>query len=277
MNDLRRTVSQLVIYPIKSCGGIPVSEAVVERRGFRYDRRWMIVDTDRRFMTQRKHPKLALIHVRINGRELEISAPNAPPTTLPLELPGTGAIETTVWDDTVPAVPGGSEARAWFTDVLQVDCQPVYMPDDSARLVDSSLAGNRELVSFADGFPFLLISEASLEDLNGRLASPVPMNRFRPNLVIRGCTPFEEDTWKSFRVGETIFHIAKPCSRCVTTTVDQSTGIIGKEPLATLARFRNNEGEILFGQNLIHEGGGRIRVGDAVEAVSENARQTSVH
>jgi len=277
MNDLRRTVSQLVIYPIKSCGGVPVSEAVVERRGFQHDRRWMIVDADHRFMTQRKHPKLALIQVRINGKVLEISAPNAAPITLPLELPGTGTFEATVWDDTVRAIPGGSKAQAWFTEVLQVDCQPVYMPDESARLVDPHLARNRQLVSFADGFPFLLISEASLEDLNGRLTTPVPMNRFRPSLVIRGCTPFEEDTWKSFRIGETIFHIAKPCSRCVTTTVDQSTGIMGREPLATLARYRKKDGEVLFGQNLIQEGGGRIRVGDAVEAASENARQTDFH
>lgn len=277
MNDLRRTVSQLIIYPIKSCRGISVSEAVVERRGFRRDRRWMIVDADLRFMTQRERPNLALIHVRINGEELEISAPNSTPITLPLELPGPGILEATVWDDTVRAIPGGSKAHAWFSNVLQVDCQPVYMPDDSTRLVDSTLAADSEFVSFADGFPFLLISEASLEDLNKRLTTPVPMNRFRPNLVIGGCTPFEEDTWKSFRVGETVFHIAKPCSRCVTTTVDQATGIMGKEPLATLARYRNKDGQVLFGQNLIHKGRGRIRVGDAVEAVSEHARQTIVH
>jgi len=142
------------------------------------------------------------------------------------------------------------------------------MPEESLRPVDPDYAREGDIVSFADAFPLLLISQPSLDDLNSRLVVPVPMNRFRPNIVVSGCGAYDEDKWKIIRVGGTFFHVKKPCSRCVTTTIDQTTGVQGKEPLATLSKYRNIDGEVFFGQNIIPEGLGVLHIGDLVEVVS---------
>jgi hypothetical protein len=139
------------------------------------------------------------------------------------------------------------------------------MPESTFRPVNSHYATDNEQVSFTDGFPFLLISEASLQDLNKRLDEPVPMNRFRPNLVVSGCEAFAEDSWRQIRIGSISFNVVKPCERCVITTVDQALGIRGKEPLQTLSQYRRQNGKILFGQNLIHTSLGALQVGDSVE------------
>ena len=142
------------------------------------------------------------------------------------------------------------------------------MPEEILRPVNPDYAREGDIVSFADAFPLLLISQASLDDLNSKLAVPVPMNRFRPNIVINGCGAFDEDGWKKIRVGNMVFHVMKPCGRCVTTTVDQSTGVQGKEPLATLSKYRKVDGKVLFGQNVIPEKRGMVHVGDVVEVIS---------
>jgi uncharacterized protein YcbX len=159
----------------------------------------------------------------------------------------------------------GEEVSQWFSEFLELSCQLVYMPDNSYRPVNSRYASHNQQVSFADGFPFLLISEASLQDLNERLDQPIPMNRFRPNLVVSGCEAFAEDSWRSIRIGSIPFHVVKPCERCLITTVDQAQGIRGKEPLQTLAQYRLSNGKILFGQNLIPAELGTLQVGDSVE------------
>ena len=165
----------------------------------------------------------------------------------------------------------GDEVNGWFSDVLDVECRLVTMPETTRRRIPPEFAVNpgEDHVSFADGYPFLLIGEASLAEVNARLETPVPMNRFRPNLVVSGSEAFAEDSWKKIRIGETVFHLVKPCARCVLTTVDQATGVKdGKEPLKTLASFRTFDGKVLFGQNLIAENpGGVVRVGDEVEVL----------
>jgi hypothetical protein len=174
-------------------------------------------------------------------------------------------IPVQIWNDICDAISLRDEVNQWFSQFLDTCCQLVYMPENSLRLVDPHYATHNELVSFADGFPFLLISEASLQDLNERLDEPVPMNRFRPNLVVSGCEAFAEDAWRQIRIGSIPFQVAKPCSRCVITMVDQTQGIRGKEPLQTLAQYRRWDGQIWFGQNLIQEKLGMLQVGDSVE------------
>ncbi|MEX2116626.1 MAG: MOSC N-terminal beta barrel domain-containing protein [Bacteroidota bacterium] len=255
-------VSELNIYPIKSCGGIAVREAVVVERGFEYDRRWMVTDRNGMFLTQRNHPKLALAATELSGGRVVLSAPNLDQVQIPLELSEGESIPVEVWKSRVNALRGPREADEWFSTLLGLPCLLVHMPSNALRPVSHASASKTDHIAFSDAFPVLLISEASLDDLNGRLAQPVPMNRFRPNIVVRGCGPYEEDTWKDLRIGSIQFLGPKPCDRCSTTTVDQSTGIRGAEPLRTLATYRNRNGDILFGQNLIHKAHGILRVGD---------------
>jgi uncharacterized protein YcbX len=260
-------LSSLYVYPIKSLGGISLGAWDVDGRGLRYDRRWMLVDEDGWFISQRELPRMALISVRIEPDRLVVDAPQMPSLELPLG-PTTGeTMPARIWDDLVEASPVGDDADRWFGEFLGVRCSLVYLPDESVRPVDPDYGEAGDRVGLADGFPFLLISEASLADLNSRLEHPLPMNRFRPNLVIGGCEPFAEDFWKRIRIGFITFRVVKPCSRCAITTVDQSTAVTGKEPLRTLARFRKVGGKVLFGQNLIHDGTGTLRTGDPVEIV----------
>ena len=263
-----RTVSKLTIFPVKSCRGIDVMLAALEPRGFRFDRRWMIADGSGRFFTQREYPRLALIAVEQGVNDLSLNAPGMQTLRIPLRLTGRPLLQVEIWDDRVQAMTAEPDAAKWISSFLGISCQFVYMPDASDRPVNPRYAFRKEQVSFADAFPFLLVSEASLADLNTRLETPLPMNRFRPNIVVAGCEPYEEDTWKQVQIGSTLFHVAKPCARCATTVVDQSTGIKGVEPLRTLSTYRTSNGKVLFGQNLIHEGGGEIRVGDAVTVIN---------
>jgi uncharacterized protein YcbX len=179
--------------------------------------------------------------------------------------PSSGVRTTVVvWDDACTALWVGERAAAWFSDLLETDCSLVYMPESTVRRADPAYAPGEHRVSFADGFAFLLVSEESLADLNVRLDTPLPMNRFRPNLVIAGGEAFGEDRLVSFRIGDVRFRVVKPCDRCVITTTDQATGERGPEPLRTLATFRRQNGKVLFGQNVVHEGVGVLRVGESL-------------
>ncbi len=261
------TLSGLHIYPIKSAAGIALSEAEVSDRGLKHDRRWMVVDPKGKFMTQRKHPRMALIRVGLTS-QLELSAPGMADLALPLE-PGAEAetLEVEVWGDRCPALAMGAEAQAWFSNFLETPCQLVYMPDHSQRPTAHGQLGDDKLVSFADAYPFLLISEASLADLNQRLAEPVPMNRFRPNLVVTGCEAFAEDGWKQIKIGEITFDLPKRCDRCSVPGVDQDSGIQNKEPLLTLAKFRLEQGKVWFGQNLLHHHSGELRLNTEIKVL----------
>jgi uncharacterized protein len=262
-------LSEINIYPVKSLGGISLTSAIIEERGLQYDRRWMLVDENNQFMTQRKIHKMALIKMQISAAYLQASMVNMPDLRIPFAPQTSERITVTIWDDTCQAVVVSKEVNEWFSEALQIPCRLVYMPDDSIRPVDHTYAKNNEFVSFADAYPFLLIGQASLEDLNQRLSQAVPMNRFRPNLVATTSIPFEEDQWKSIRIGETLFHLLKPCARCVLTTIDQQTGMAGKEPLKTLSSYRTTNNKVLFGQNLIWGRQGiQITQGDKLEVVS---------
>lgn len=265
------TLTGIHIYPIKSAAGISLSQAMVEPRGLAYDRRWMVVDGKGRFMTQRKFPQMARIGVELDDRQLQVMAPGMPNLQVPLQCYGEDQITVEVWGDGCAAIPVGSASRAWFSQLLGMDCQLVYMPDGSDRPTDHGKFGPEQQVSFADAYPFLLISQASLDDLNGRLATPVPMNRFRPNLVVSGCDAFAEDQWGTIQIGALTFNVAKACSRCTIPTVDQQTGVRGKEPITTLATYRCWDGQIWFGQNLVQMGdemgtkvAGELQLGDRV-------------
>jgi hypothetical protein len=258
-------LSGIYIYPIKSAAGISLKTAEVGNRGLQYDRRWMLVDETGKFLSQRQLPRMALITVQLEGYQLVVKAPNREILSIPLHIESSERIPVQVWNDVCDAIPVGEEVSQWFSEFLEISCQLVYMPDNSFRPVDSRYARHNEQVSFTDGFPFLLISQASLQDLNERLDEPIPMNRFRPNLVISGCEAFAEDSWHLIHIGSIPFHVVKPCERCSITTVDQAQGIRRKEPLQTLAQYRRKNGKILFGQNLIQAQLGVLQVGDSVE------------
>lgn len=264
-------ISEINIYPVKSLKGIALQDAVVESRGLRFDRRWMLTDPDGMFFTQREVPKMATISVEVNSSGLVVGAPYAEP--MPIRAGSrSDTVKTqkvTVWGSICDAAIFPKEVNEWFSTVLEHKCQLVAMPETTNRLIDPEYAvtPDENIVSFADGYPFLLIGEGSLADLNSRLDAPVPMNRFRPNFVVAGSEAFAEDNWKRVRIGETVFHVVKPCARCVITTVDQSTGKKnGKEPLKTLSAYRNSGGKVLFGQNLIAANPGEVvRIGDKIE------------
>ncbi len=260
-------ISQVTRYPIKSCKGIPCTSAQVERRGFQLDRRWMVTYEDGLLMTQRKVPKMALISVAIGPDHLAVNAPGMPELLVPFDPTKADVLQVQVWDNVVPALHVGTAPSSWFSRFLGIPAKLVMMPESTVRPVNPRYAVAQDEVSFADAYPYLLLSEASVEDLNGRLESPLPMNRFRPNLVVKGCEPYEEDRWRVIQVGKITFHVVKPCSRCVLTTVDQDTGIKGEEPLHTLSTYRTRDNNVLFGQNLIATNTGAVTVGDRVEVL----------
>lgn len=260
-------ISALYAYPIKSCRGSELESAPVGRRGFIQDRQWLLVTPDGDFLTQRDHPRMALIDPRWSAEKLEISAPGMPAYSLGLNPYGL-RWQVTIWRDTCEAVDQGDAAAEWFSAYLGTPCRLVYMADDFTRQVDQRYAPRTtDQTGLADGFPFLILSQASLDDLNSRLSTPLPMNRFRPNLVVAGCVPYAEDTWKVIRVGGIVLDVVKPCARCVITTTDQDTTQRGKEPLRTLASYRTVNGKVMFGQNAIHRAQGQIRRGDLVEVL----------
>lgn len=272
-------VSGLFIYPIKAVRAVPLTEAVVELRGLVGDRRCLIVDQDNVFVTQRDHPVLATvvaepsgIGLRVSGigvRALEIAMPLTHQPPLPAVHRDEGEYRTvTIWRSQVDALDAGDQAASWVSSVLGFPARLVFMGPESRRPVDPDYGLPGDEVSFADGFPLLITNEASLNDLNERLPFPVPMNRFRPNVVLSGANAWGEDDWKLLRIGEVEFRNVKKCGRCIVTTTDQTTGQrMGDEPLRTLATFRNFDGKAMFGSNLIPSGTGTIRVGDAVKVL----------
>lgn len=263
------SISHLYVYPIKSLGGIELSEARLTDRGIEHDRRWMLVGEDNRFLTQREFSQMALLRTAIHANELTVYEKGNETDKISLTLYPMGSDLTTVqvWDDVCEAIEVSSEANAWFSNKLNMRCKLVYMPDASMRKVDTGYALNNELTGFSDAFPVLMIGQASLDDLNSRLDIPVPMNRFRPNIVFTGGLAFEEDTMKHFQIAATDFYAVKPCARCVVTTTDQETGITAKEPLKTLSGYRTGNNKVYFGQNILYRNNGIIKVGDELKVV----------
>ena len=263
------TVSNLIYYPIKACRGFEVDTACVERMGLEHDRRMMVVTPDGEFLTQREYPRLALVTPTLEKGMLELSAPNYDSLQLGIQTSGTPWL-VNVWKSKgVHAIDQGEEAAAWFSDWLRTPVRLVHVADGYKRLINEQYAVNADdHTGFADGYPILLTSEEGLQDLNSRLDSPVPMNRFRPNIVVRGSSPFVEDTWNRIRIGNVELAVVKPCARCEVTTIDKETLERSKEPLKTLGKYRKQKLGAIFGQNVIPLEEGRIGVGMAVEVLS---------
>ncbi|MEM7734262.1 MAG: MOSC N-terminal beta barrel domain-containing protein [Deinococcota bacterium] len=254
----------LTYYPVKSAAGTHVDEALLETRGLKHDRRWLVVDDAGMFITQRTLPKLALLEPTLAGHHLTLQAPGKKSLALPLTASSNGEqMSVTIWNDTVLARPVSAEADAWLSDFLETPTRLVNLPEASLRPVDPDYAQTdaHNIVSFADGFAVLVISEASLADLNSRLDEDLPMNRFRPNLVISGASAYAEDGWTDLHIGEAILRIVKPCVRCVVTTTDQTTLDRGREPLKTLATYRRALGGVIFGQNAVVVKPGKLELG----------------
>jgi len=263
------TLSEIWIYPVKSLGGIRLTSADVEEKGLKYDRRWMIIDENNVFITQRNFTKMALIDVEItsDGLLLSYRADKSQNLLVPFEPVSKLPVSVKVWDDVVEALTVSQEADEWLSAQLNRNLKLVIMTESTQRKADPKYAKNGENVSFADGFPFLIISQASLDNLNAKLQKPIEMLRFRPNFVISDTKPHEEDEWKMIQIGNVQFEIVKPCARCVLTTVDPKTSEKGPEPLKTLATYRRVNSKILFGQNLVAKDLGSINQGDPVNVL----------
>lgn len=255
-------VSALWTYPIKSLGGIPIQSARVFQKGLESDRRWMLVDEENVFMTQRVHHKMALFKTSWAGDKLRVYHEGA---TIDVPAsPSGAAAKAVIWDDLVDVVEVDEKISNWFSDRLGMRCKLVAFPEDNVRSVDVRYNLGDDQVSLADAYPLLIIGQGSLEDLNNRMDHALPMNRFRPNIVFTGGEAFAEDSWTRFKVGDNRFAAVKPCARCVLPTVDQETGVMGKEPLATLSTYRKRDGKVYFGMNLIPLDYGMINVGDEI-------------
>lgn len=266
------TVSQLFVYPIKSCGGIAVEAAPVESRGLATDRRYMVVDANGRFLTQRQHPRMALIGLSRDEDAYIVEAPGKEPLRLPISLAASvttaaSPCRVRVWRQTVEATLADENTNIWFSSYLGFACGVVYMEDHQHRPVQNEVAEFDDEVSFADGAPILLTSEASLSELNQRLEKPVTMARFRPNIVVSADTPFAEDEWRRIEIGSVRLDVGWSCSRCAMTTVDPRVGVRDRdgEPMRTLMTYRRQGPSVYFGQNLLPRKLGVIAVGDAVE------------
>lgn len=262
-------VSALTRYPIKGCKGHALNEAQTDARGIAGDRSLMIVDAHNEFITQRDVPKLALIAPAMDDDTITLTAPGMPALTFTPSSEGC-QVRARVWNDVCDAVDQGNEVALWLQNFLAAPVRLVRMVDEFQRKCDPKYArSERDQTGFADGYPFLLISQASLDDLNAKLSEPVPMNRFRPNIVVTGCAPFAEDTWRDIRIAGVDFGVVKPCARCSVPTVDQDTAIAGHEPIKTLATYRTINQKVMFGQNLIAASAGVLHIGDAVEINSD--------
>jgi uncharacterized protein len=260
----RPRLAGLWVHPLKSARPVRLEEAVVEQRGLHGDRRWMLVDANGVFVSQRSTPRLASLMATTNtAGDLTLSADGLSSLMIPLPTDSASKIPVSIWTDTVTASTGPANADSALSDWLGLPVRLVRLNDQSVR--PTEMAGEVQ-VSLADGFPYLLSSVSSLADLNARLETPIGMERFRPNLVIEGTDPWAEDEWTTLMIGDVEFENIKPCARCVVTTTDQVSGERrGAEPLATLATFRRDAaGKVLFGVNLVARNEGVIRVGDSL-------------
>lgn len=267
-------LSQIFIYPIKSARGIAVEETELETSGPSHDRRWMLVDEEGLFLSQRKVPRMVLMEPHLEGADLVVTAPGMSPLVISAASRSVGELlPVTIWHDRLKLPHPNPAHSQWFSDFLGQSCRLVYLPDNVIRNVEPPFDGPKWRVSLADGYPLLMVTEASLTMLNEQLTSPVGIERFRPNLVISGTAPHQEDDWRRVQVGSVQLAVVKPCDRCSIVLVDPSTGAAGVEPLRTLARYRNLPGGVMFGQNALVINPGKLCVGAAVEVLDATVRR----
>ena len=264
-------VSQLYVYPIKSLGGIGLKSAHLTDRGFEHDRRWMLVDYNNRFITQREVAEMALLQVSLGSGGLTVTHKlSGDSIRIPFTAATNKKIQADIWDDSCELQLVDDDADDWFSKMLQVECRLVFMPDASKREVDPNYAGNRELTSLSDGFPLLMIGQASLDDLNSRMETPLPIDRFRPNIVFTGGYPYQEDDMARFEINGINLFGVKPCARCPIPTIDQSNAAKSNEPLRTLATYRMRNNKVYFGQNVLFDGEGTLSVGQEIKILQQN-------
>ena len=273
MPNVNLSLSEINVYPIKSLRGVSKQSANVYRTGFQYDRSWMLVDEDHKFITQRQYSKLALVDVDITEKQISLHAPGQAGLIVP-NTARQNIIDVKIWSDQCKASVATDAVNEWFSKYLSKRCLLVTMAENYQRAVNPDYrSSSNDIVSFADGYPFLLITEASLAELNKRMqeeGSPaVPMKRFRPNLVVKGTDAHDEDRWKKIKIGDCVFDIVKPCSRCIIPTINTDTGDKAKEPMKTLLTYRKKDSKVYFGQNLIpvYQPGLVLSVGDVVEVI----------
>lgn len=269
-------LSKIIIYPVKSLAGIKVSKWRVNEKGLLYDRKWMLVDSDNQFLSLRQIPKMVLIKTQLTDHELILSTATSGNITLPLNPTDGVRCETTLWDKTCPANTTTKKANQWLSDFLDIECKLVYQPDDIVRSVDPHYSTISDKVCFSDGFPFLIVSEASLNSLNQAMNLELPIERFRPNLVISHCEDYAEDSWREITINNIGFRLPKPCSRCSVPTIDIDTAQTNKEPLTTLNRLRKWNKKVYFGQNALHNNSGVLSVGDKIEINHAGPRQPPI-
>lgn len=264
----KTTLSEIWIYPLKSARGIRLQQAEIDERGLKQDRRWMLVDKLGNFISQRKYPKMALIKVNLTQVGLGFDIDNFGKSEVIIPQESTHEkFRVRVWQDECQALKVNEDIDKYFSEFLAFNCHLVYMPDNTKRFVESDLAPKNTTTGFADAYPFLLISEESLKNLNEKLLEKVQMNRFRPNLVIAGVDPHEEDKWTKVKIADIELLVIKPCTRCTLITTNQETAEQGKEPLKTLSTYRKMGNKILFGQNLVHLNTGYIKEGQEVKVL----------
>ncbi|WUH99604.1 MOSC domain-containing protein [Spirillospora sp. NBC_00431] len=269
MTSSTATLIELNAYPLKGGGGTTLRSAELTARGLPFDREFMLITPEGRFLSQRDLAEMALLRPSYDGVVLTVDAPGAAAPLVHKALDDGKVLDVTVQRKEARGVDQGEEAAEWFMSVLGHDCRLVRFTGHRP----TSRGGGE--VMFADGYPLLLISAESLDDLNARLADrdekPLPMNRFRPSLVVEGLGAFGEDDARLLRVGETVIEVVKPCGRCVVTTTDQATGERGREPLRTLATYRTRDRAIRFGQNCVPRRLGTLTLGDPVEVIESAA------
>jgi uncharacterized protein len=264
---IERRLSQIWVYPIKSLGGISLQSAKVMPKGLQFDRRWMLIDSNSQFLTQRVHSKMALFKMSLVKGQLNVNYNEHSISLLPNHIP-TGLFNAQIWDDTVSVFEVSKAHSKWFSEHLGIECRLVQFPEENERRVDPKSVLNEEHVSLADAYPFLIIGQASMDDLNKRMGQSLSIRRFRPNFVFTGGDPYEEDQWRNITIGSTEFIGVKQCSRCTLPTVDPDTGKKGPEPLRTLSAYRKVGSNVYFGQNLIAAGYNEVHVGDLITLIT---------
>jgi len=265
MNNI--VVSELAIYPVKSMRQVLLDSTSIALGGLKDDRRWMVVDADGRMITQRQQPRLCLIQPVLIDDGICLQTEGFP--SLTVSIPdGKKMKQVSIWKDSCNAYVADVDADQWLSEFLGLECSLVYFSKDEMRVVDQRFARVGDLTAFSDGFPVLITSQASLDDLNARLDSPIPMTRFRPNIVLSGCEAFAEDKWHKLKIGDLNVRLVKPCSRCVIPSIDIATAERSDEPTKTLSSYRKQNNRIIFGQNAVVDGEGQIKTGMAVEVVS---------
>lgn len=263
-------ISELAIYPVKSMRQILLKKTAIEMGGLKHDRRWMVVDAKGVMLTQRNLARLCLIQPELINPEIDCSlllhAPDMP--DIKVSVPDGAAMRRVkVWEDEVNACDAGDDVAVWLSRFLDLQCRLVYFPDNEIRIVDQTYARPDDRTAFSDGFPILLTTQASLDDLNSRMNETIAMARFRPNIVVSGGKAFAEDHWKILKVGDVFLRVVKPCGRCVIPSIDIASGERGSEPTKTLITYRKRGNKIVFGQNVIVDGDGTIETGMSVEVI----------